>query len=119
MANKTLLEPTPPRDRGGPGPGRGGEVNPSSRGAYEVLFTPTLLAPHLWRADLGCSNNVLARSTINPLNHVPLRCDTHRIRTYKIEEVGCESERIENDFSFAAFLAIRLGGSRGRVGAIE
>ena len=25
-------------------------------GAYEVLFTPTRLAPHLWRADPGCSN---------------------------------------------------------------
>ena len=40
--------------------GVGGGLNPSSRGAYEVLFTPTRLAPHLWRADLGCSNNVLA-----------------------------------------------------------
>ena len=66
MANKTLQEPTRVLSWGGQAQGEGvrGEVNPSSRGAYEVLFTPTRLAPHLWRADLGCSNNVLA---IEPL----------------------------------------------------
>ena len=53
--NKNLQPRATPRVLG-PGEGVGGGVNPSSRGAYEVMFTPTLLAPHLWRADPGCSN---------------------------------------------------------------